>query len=287
MPTKIRLQRHGKKKYAYFHVVIADSRAPRDGKFIEKLGTYNPNTNPANIDIDFDRTLNWVKKGAQPTDTVRALLSYKGIIYKNHLDKGVLKGAFTQEEADKRFEAWLEEKEAKVSSKKEKISSSIDEERKKRLAAEKEMDDKRAASIATKNSNLAEEVQVGAAETESEAPQAEQAETQATEEVAAEVTPNTTEESVEETKETTAEEVEEKQEASNEETADTEVVEEKEENKVEAVEDVKEEATEEAKAADDSEETKKEDKANVEASAKTDTEEGKEEDTAKEEKPAE
>ena len=86
MPTKIRLQRHGKKRYAYFHVVIADSRSPRDGKFIEKIGIYNPNTNPATIDINFDSALNWVKKGAQPTDTVKALLSYKGVIFKNHLD---------------------------------------------------------------------------------------------------------------------------------------------------------------------------------------------------------
>ena len=155
MPTKIRLQRHGKKRFAYFHVVIADSRAPRDGKFIEKLGTYNPNTNPASIDIDFDKTLEWVKKGAQPTDTVKALLSYKGVIYKNHLDKGVLKGAFSQEDADKKFEKWLDEKEAKIASKSDKLSSDADEEGKKRLAAEKAANDKRAESIAAKNAALA------------------------------------------------------------------------------------------------------------------------------------
>ncbi len=154
MPTKIRLQRHGKKRYAYFHVVIADSRAPRDGKFIEKLGTYNPNTNPATIDIDFDKTLDWVKKGAQPTDTVRALLSYKGVIYKNHLDKGVLKGAFSQEEAEKKFEDWLAEKEEKINSKKETLSSAEAEEAKKRFAAEQEANKKKADAIAAKTADL-------------------------------------------------------------------------------------------------------------------------------------
>lgn len=158
MPTKIRLQRHGKKKYAYFHVVIADSRAPRDGKFIEKIGTYNPNTNPATIDIDFDRSLTWVKKGAQPTETVKALLSYKGVIYKNHLDKGVEKGAFSQEDAEKKFEAWLQEKEGKITSKKDKLSASVQEETKKRLAAEKEINEKRAASISAKLQDTASEI---------------------------------------------------------------------------------------------------------------------------------
>tara|TARA_R110002111_G_scaffold156629_3_gene223324 strand:- start:35 stop:640 length:606 start_codon:yes stop_codon:yes gene_type:complete len=158
MPTKIRLQRHGKKRYPFYHVVIADSRAPRDGKFIEKLGTYNPNTNPATIDIDFDGALNWMKKGAQPTDTVRALLSYKGVIFKNHLDKGVVKGAFTQEEADKKFAAWLEDKEAKVDSKKGKLLSDKEAAAKKALEAEAATNAKRAASIAAKTAELAGEV---------------------------------------------------------------------------------------------------------------------------------
>ena len=158
MPTKIRLQRHGKKRYPFYHVVIADSRAPRDGKFIEKLGTYNPNTNPATIDIDFDGALNWMKKGAQPTDTVRALLSYKGVIYKNHLDKGVAKGAFSQEDADKKFEAWLEEKAAKIDSKKSKLESDKEAAAKKALAAETEANAKKAASIAAKTAELAGEV---------------------------------------------------------------------------------------------------------------------------------
>lgn len=155
MPTKIRLQRHGKKRYAYFHVVIADSRAPRDGKFIEKLGTYNPNTNPATIDIDFDSALSWVKKGAQPTDTVKALLSYKGVMHKNHLDKGVLKGAMTQEQADAKFEAWLAEKEGKINAKIEGLSAAQQAEAKKRFAAEQEANKKKADAIAAKAAELA------------------------------------------------------------------------------------------------------------------------------------
>ena len=110
MPTKIRLQRHGKKGKPFYQIVAADARAKRDGKFIEKLGIYNPNTNPATIEIDFEKTLQWVKSGAQPTDTMRAILSYKGVLYKDHLDRGVAKGAHTQEQADAKFEQWLNEK---------------------------------------------------------------------------------------------------------------------------------------------------------------------------------
>lgn len=155
MPTKIRLQRHGKKRYAYFHVVVADARAPRDGKFIEKLGTYNPNENPATIDIDFDRSLHWVKVGAQPTDTVRALLSYKGIMHKDHLDRGVLKGAFSQADADKKFDAWMKEKEAKVASKVDGLSKADAAAEKAILDAEIAANAKRAAAVLTKNSELA------------------------------------------------------------------------------------------------------------------------------------
>jgi small subunit ribosomal protein S16 len=172
MPTKIRLQRHGKKRYAYFHVVIADSRAPRDGKFIEKIGTYNPNTNPATIDLNFDKALDWFKKGAQPTDTVRALLSYKGVIYKNHLDKGVLKGAFTQEEADKRFEEWLATKEGKINAKKDQLSATEEAEAKKRHAAEQEANKKKADAIAAKTADLAGEVAEAAQEVAEEAAEA-------------------------------------------------------------------------------------------------------------------
>ena len=108
MAVKIRLARHGKKGFAFYHIVAADSRAPRDGKFIEKLGTYNPNTNPATIDLNFEKALGWLQKGAQPTDTCRAILSYKGVLYKKHLLGGVAKGAFTEAEAEARFNKWLD-----------------------------------------------------------------------------------------------------------------------------------------------------------------------------------
>ncbi len=151
MPTKIRLQRHGKKRYAFYHIVIADSRAPRDGKFIEKIGVYNPNTDPATIEVNFDRALHWIKVGAQPTDTVRAILKYKGVMYKDHLDRGVAKGAFSQEEADKRFEAWLKEKQAKIEGKKEKLTAAQEAARKAQLEAEKEINKKREEELAAKN----------------------------------------------------------------------------------------------------------------------------------------
>lgn len=156
MSTKIRLQRHGKKRYAFFHVVVADARAPRDGKFIEKLGVYNPNTNPATIDIDFNRALHWVKTGAQPTDTCRALLSYRGVLHKDHLDRGVLKGAMTQEQADKKFEAWMKDKEGKIEGKKDNLSKSKEEQEKARFKAEQEAKDKKAAEIAAKNTPVEE-----------------------------------------------------------------------------------------------------------------------------------
>jgi small subunit ribosomal protein S16 len=114
MPVKIRLQRFGKKGQAFYHIVIADGRAPRDGKFIEKLGTYNPMTKPATIDINFDSALEWLQNGAQPTDTVRAILSYKGVMYKKHLLGGVTKGALTAEQAEAKFAAWEAEKNAKI-----------------------------------------------------------------------------------------------------------------------------------------------------------------------------
>ena len=106
----MRLARHGRKRYAYYHIVVADSRAPRDGRFIERIGSYNPNTNPATIDLDFDKAYDWLTKGAQPTDTVRAILSYKGVLYKKHLMGGVKKGAFDEEEAQRRFEKWIADK---------------------------------------------------------------------------------------------------------------------------------------------------------------------------------
>src|SRR4051812_27176715 len=123
MAVKIRLQRHGKKDSAFFHVVVADGRAPRDGKFIEKLGIYDPNSNPATIDINFDSTLDWLMKGAQPTDTCRAILSYKGVMMKKHLLEGVKKGALTEAQVEQKFSKWLSEKEGKVVSKKDKLKS--------------------------------------------------------------------------------------------------------------------------------------------------------------------
>lgn len=157
MPTKIRLQRHGKKGSAFFHIVIADGRAPRDGKFIEKLGTYNPTSNPATIDIDVDRALYWLQSGAQPTDTCRAILGYRGVLYRNHLQKGVKKGALTQEQADAKYQQWLSEKENKINSKKEGINNQQSEAQKQRLAAEAATKEAKAAKIAAKSAPAAEE----------------------------------------------------------------------------------------------------------------------------------
>ena len=117
MATRIRLQRHGKKGKSFFHIVVADQRSKRDGRLIEKLGIYNPNTNPATIEINFDSAVNWVLKGAQPSDTARAILSYKGVMMKKHLLAGVAKGAFDEAEAEKRFTAWISGKEKEVADK--------------------------------------------------------------------------------------------------------------------------------------------------------------------------
>lgn len=151
MPAKIRLQRHGKKGKPYFHIVVADARAPRDGKYIERLGFYNPNTDPATIEIDVDGAVNWLNNGAQPTDTAKAILSYKGVMYKNHLRKGVAKGAFNEEEAEKRFNAWMEEKQAKIDGKVTGIASAKDKAAADRLKAETEVNAARAAAIAAAN----------------------------------------------------------------------------------------------------------------------------------------
>ena len=117
MPVKLRLQRHGKKGKPFYWLVAADSRSKRDGRYLEKIGTYNPNTNPATINIDIHRAVSWLEKGAQPTDTAKTLLSYKGALLKHHLNGGIRKGALTQEEADKKLEAWLKEKEGKITKK--------------------------------------------------------------------------------------------------------------------------------------------------------------------------
>ena len=159
MPVKIRLQRHGKKSYAFYHIVIADGRAPRDGKFIEKLGTYNPNTNPATIELNNEKALTWLKNGAQPTETARAILSYKGILMQLHLDKGVQKGAMTQEQAEAKFQKWMEEKTAKVEGKISKLAEGKSDHYKKRLQDETAKNAARAAAIAAKNSPVAEAVE--------------------------------------------------------------------------------------------------------------------------------
>ncbi len=151
MATKLRLQRHGKKGKPFYHVVAADARAKRDGRFIEKLGTYNPNTNPATIEINFDKALDWMMKGAQPTDTVRALLSYSGIMHKKHLLEGVRKGALTEEQAEKKFEAWKTEKEAKIQAKKDGLTTKNDNDLASKLAAETATKEARAKDIAAKN----------------------------------------------------------------------------------------------------------------------------------------
>lgn len=163
MPTKIRLQRHGKKRSSFFHIVIADNRAPRDGKFIEKIGTYNPNTNPASINIEFEKALSWLKTGAQPTDTVRAILSYEGVMFKDHLDRGVLKGAFSQDDADKKFEIWKKEKLSKIQTKIDSLEKSRSESIKSKIKAEEEYSKKREQEILAKTSALAEEAHRAAA----------------------------------------------------------------------------------------------------------------------------
>ena len=150
MPAKIRLTRRGKKGNAFFHIVVADGRAPRDGKFVEKIGTYDPNSNPATIVLDNDKALSWLQKGAQPTDTARAILSYKGVLYKNHLAGGVQKGALTQELADAKYEAWLTAKEGKITDKRKHILSGSHEAAKARLAAETKAKDEKAKAVAAK-----------------------------------------------------------------------------------------------------------------------------------------
>ena len=136
MSVKIRLARRGRKKQAIYDVVVADARAPRDGRFIEKLGTYNPNTNPASININNERALTWLLNGAQPTDTVKAMLSYRGVMLKKHLQIGVLKGAISQEQADAKFNAWLSEKDTKIEGKKDQLATAKADARKSVLAAE-------------------------------------------------------------------------------------------------------------------------------------------------------
>ncbi len=177
MATKIRLQRHGRKNYAFYPIVIADSRAPRDGRFIERIGSYNPNTNPATITLNFERALYWVTVGAQPTDTVRTILSNEGVLLMNHLLGGVKKGAFDQAEAEKRFNAWKAKKDAKVDAVKTKMADQSELAAKQRLEAETAKNKAKAEAVAKKKADLAaaaaEAAAAAAAPEEAEAPAAE------------------------------------------------------------------------------------------------------------------
>lgn len=157
MATRIRLQRHGKKGNAIFHLVVADSRAKRDGKFIEKLGTYNPNTNPATININFESTLKWVGTGAEMTETARAILSYKGVLFKNHLLKGVTKGALTAEQVEAKFAAWEADKANKIQGKIDGLDKSADADKTARLKAEADANAAKAKAIEAKNTPEVEE----------------------------------------------------------------------------------------------------------------------------------
>ena len=186
MSVKIRLQRHGKKGKPFFHIVVADARARRDGRFIEKLGVYNPITNPATIELNVDAAVKWLNNGAQPTDTARAILSYKGALYKKHLQGGVAKGAFDEAEAEKRFNAWLETKEAAVANKKDSLSKADKAAKKAALEAEAKVNEARlaAAAQAEADAKAAEEaanapVEEVVAETAEETPAAEGTEAEA------------------------------------------------------------------------------------------------------------
>ena len=199
MPVKIRLQRHGKKGKPFYWVVAADARAKRDGRYLEKLGTYNPNTNPATVDINVDNAVKWLENGAQPTDTARTLLSYRGVLLKHHLNGGVKKGALTQEDADKKFDAWLEEKAAKIQAKVDGLSKEEADARAAALAAEKAVNEKRLADAKA----LEEEAAAEAAAAEAEAAAEET-------EAAAEAAPEATAEAAPEEGEAPAEEAEDK-----------------------------------------------------------------------------
>ena len=187
MSVKLRLQRRGKKGKPYFWIIAADSRSKRDGKFLEKLGFYNPTTNPAQIDLDVDSAVKWLQNGAQPTDTARAILSYKGALMKNHLAGGVRKGALTEEQAEAKFNEWLDQKSGSIDHKKASLSEAKEKAKAEKLAAEKAVNEKRAADAAAANAPAEEvteeaEVETEAAETASEETAATEVETTEAEE---------------------------------------------------------------------------------------------------------
>ena len=180
MAVKIRLQRHGKKNFAFFHIVVADARAPRDGRYIEQIGSYNPNTNPASIALNFERALAWIKVGAEPTLTARRILSYEGVLLRHHLDGGVANGALTQEVADKKWNDWKAGRDAKIEAKKTGLKNAAIEARKAAKAEEAKVNEARAEALAKKAAELA------AAEAAAEAPAEEAAEAPAEEAAPAE-----------------------------------------------------------------------------------------------------
>ncbi len=206
MPVRIRLQRHGRKGRPIFSIVAADSRSPRDGRFIEKIGQYNPNTNPATIDLDFDSALEWLQKGAQPSDTCRAILSYKGVLLKKHLLEGVKKGALTEEQVDERFDKWLEEKSQKIQDKSAAVAKSAEDKEKARVEAENAKSEARAEAL----KGAAAEQETEAAAEAAEGPAEEAAPTEeaaATEEAAPETEAVSEEPAAEASEEKEAEEV--------------------------------------------------------------------------------
>jgi small subunit ribosomal protein S16 len=195
MSTRIRLQRHGKKGKPFFHIVVADSRSKRDGRFIEKLGTYNPNTDPATIDLDFDRSVHWVSVGASPSDTAKNILSYTGVLMKEHLMRGVTKGALTEEQMEAKFNSWKEHKTGIIDTKVSGLAKVKADAEKARLAAETEVKEARAAAIAAANTPPTEEEEPVAEEAAAEeAPAEEVAEAPAAEAVAEEAAPEVAEE---------------------------------------------------------------------------------------------
>lgn len=214
MPVRIRLQRHGRKGRPIFSIVAADSRSPRDGRFIEKIGQYNPNTNPATIELDFDSALEWLQKGAQPSDTCRAILSYKGVLLKKHLLEGVKKGALTEEQVDERFDKWLEEKSQKIQDKSAAVAKSAEDREKARVEAENAKSEARAEALkgaaAEQETEAAAEAAEGSAEeaaaTEEAAPETEAASEEAATEAAEEKKEEVSAESAEAAEEAPAEE---------------------------------------------------------------------------------
>jgi len=172
MAVKIRLARRGRKKLALYDVIVADARSPRDGRFIEKIGTYNPLTNPASINLDDDKAFNWLMKGAQPTDTVKAMLSYRGVLLRKHLQIGVIKGAISQEQADSKLADWLQAKETKIQSKKDNLSKAKQDAAKARKEAESKVKEARAEAIRKKAEVAAATAPVEETQPEGEAPEA-------------------------------------------------------------------------------------------------------------------